>query len=259
MLKRFFLSEQNIMWAILVNAFIIFLLYFPAYKGNDLLVALDYAFILFFVVEAAVKLHVLRPKNYFANRWNQFDFFIVVASIPSLSMSFLPIPDTSLLLLLRLFRLIRLIRFITFIPHLGKIIEGLGRAIRSAVFVLLALFFLNFVLAIFTCHFYGSTAPQYFGNPLTAFYSIFQLFTLEGWNEIPVALSQNIDDPILIGITRFYFALVVLFGGIFGMSLANAVFVDEMTIDNNQLVEDKLDKLQAEIAELKQLLQQRQS
>jgi len=246
------------MWAILVNAFIIFLLYFPQYKDSHLLTVLDHAFIVFFVVEAIVKLRTLRPKNYFANRWNQFDFFIVIASIPSLMMSFLPIPDTSLLLLLRLFRLIRLIRFITFIPHLSKIIEGLGRAIRSAVFVLLALFFLNFILAIFTCHFYSQAAPQYFGNPLTAFYSIFQLFTLEGWNEIPAALAQEMKDPLLLGITRFYFAMVVLFGGIFGMSLANAVFVDEMTLDNNQLVEDKLDKLQAEITELKQLLQQRQ-
>jgi len=258
MLKRFFLSEQNIMWAILVNAFIIFLLYFPQYKNNDFLTALDHFFILFFVVEAIVKLYVHRPKNYFANRWNQFDFFIVIASIPSLMMSFLPIPDTSLLLLLRLFRLIRLIRFITFIPHLGQIIEGLGRAIRSAVFVLLALFFLNFILAIFTCHFYGEAAPQYFGNPLTAFYSIFQLFSLEGWNDIPAALAQDMTDPLLLGITRFYFALVVLFGGIFGMSLANAVFVDEMTIDNNQAVEEKLDKLQTEITELKRLLQQKQ-
>ncbi len=257
MLKRFFLSEQNIMWAILVNAFIIFLLYFPQYKTNDLLTALDHFFILFFGVEAIVKLYTLRPKGYFANRWNQFDFFIVIASIPSLMMSFFPIPDTSLLLLLRLFRLIRLIRFITFIPHLSKIIEGLGRAIRSAVFVLLALFLLNFILAVFTCHFYGKAAPQYFGNPLTAFYSIFQLFTLEGWNEIPATLAKNMKDPLIVGITRFYFALVVLFGGIFGMSLANAVFVDEMTMDNNQVVEEKLDKLQNEIAELKRLLQQK--
>ena len=50
---------------------------------------------------------------------------------------------------------------------------------------------------------------------------------------------------------------MVLIGGIFGMSLANAVFVDEMTMDNNQTLEAKIDKLQEEIAELKQLLEKR--
>ena len=48
----------------------------------------------------------------------------------------------------------------------------------------------------------------------------------------------------IAGATRVYFIIVVLTGGIFGMSLANAVFVDEMTSDNTQLVEEKMDMLQ---------------
>jgi len=61
----------------------------------------------------------------------------------------------------------------------------------------------------------------------------------------------------LMGITRFYFVLVVLVGGIFGMSLANAVFVDEMTMDNTRTLEDKVDKLHREILELKEMLKNR--
>ena len=61
-----------------------------------------------------------------------------------------------------------------------------------------------------------------------------------------------------IGVSRFYFIIVVLLGGIFGMSLANAVFVDEMTSDNNSDVEDKIDNLEKQIAELKSLLLERQ-
>ena len=38
------------------------------------------------------------------------------------------------------------------------------------------------------------------------------------------------------------------------MSLANAIFVDEMTIDNNEVVEEKLDQLEKQIQELKGLL-----
>ncbi len=51
--------------------------------------------------------------------------------------------------------------------------------------------------------------------------------------------------------------LVVLLGGVFGMSLANAVFVDEMTMDNNDALEQKIDRLQMEIQDLKALLQEK--
>ena len=255
------------MIAILINAVIIFTLYFPAYRHNETLEFIDHLFILFFVVEALVKLYTLKPKAYFENPWNRFDLIIVIGSLPSLLIEFIPIPDTSLLIILRLFRLVRLVRFIRFVPHLGKVIAGLGRALQASVFVLLALVFLNLLLAIITCHFYHSIAPEYFGDPLISAYSIFQMFTVEGWNEIPATIVEHINEngkdlsptraSLLKGLTRFYFVTVVLLGGVFGMSLANAVFVDEMTMDNNDALESKIDQLQHDIQELKALLQQK--
>jgi len=58
-------------------------------------------------------------------------------------------------------------------------------------------------------------------------------------------------------LSKFFFTVVVLLGGIFGMSLANAVFVDEMTMDNNKTLEDKIDNLEGEILELKALLERK--
>ena len=254
MFKRFFLSERSIMIAILLNAMVIFLLYFPEFSQHFLLEWIDHFFVILFMLEAIVKIIVWTPKIYFSSRWNWFDFIVVIASMPSLLLTFIEIPDTSLLLVLRLFRLIRLVRFIGFIPNLSNIMAGLGRALQASIFVLLALFFLNFMLGIFTCHFYGKMAPQYFGNPLISCYSIFQMFTIEGWNEIPAYLAKRMDSDIWIGIMRFYFVVVVLCGGIFGMSLANAIFVDEMTMDNTRLLEKKIDDLQTEVSELKKLL-----
>lgn len=253
------------MGAILLNAVVLFLLYFPAYKHNDWLERIDHLFILFFLLEAGVKMYILKPKVYFADTWNRFDLVIVLGSIPALLVQVIPVPDTSLLIILRLFRLVRLIRFIRFVPHLGKVISGLGRALQASVFVLLALVFLNLLLAIFTCHFFADIAPGYFGDPLISAYSIFQMFTVEGWNEIPADIAAALRDrekngeavmrtDVLIGLTRLYFVLVVLLGGVFGMSLANAVFVDEMTMDNNDALEDKIDGLKEEIQELKAML-----
>jgi len=243
--------------AIIINAVVIFALYFPECKGNWWLLAIDHAFILFFLVEVIVKLIVLKPKTYFAAGWNRFDFIIVLGSLPVFLEELFPVPEaTGLLILLRLFRLVRLVRFLRFIPNIEQVMAGLGRALKASVFVLAALVFLNFILAIVTCHFYADAAPEYFGNPLVSIYSIFQMFTLEGWNDIPAAVVRNSDSPLTIGLTRFYFAFVVVLGGIFGMSLANAVFIDEMMMDNNKVLEDKVDTLVEEIRALREEVKQ---
>ena len=255
MLKRFFLNEKKVMIGILINAIIIFLLYFPQNHENRFLQEFDHFFILFFLLEAIVKWKELKTKKYFESNWNKFDFLIVLVSLPSLLVYFIPIPSTSFLKILRLFRLVRLIRFIHFVPHIEMIIAGIGRAIRASFFVLLVLLFLNFMLALFTCHFYGNYAEEYFGDPLISAYSIFQMFTVEGWNEIPAFIAKQMNDPYQIGVMRFYFVLVVLVGGIFGMSLANAVFVDEMTMDNNKELEDKIDQLNLQMQEIRKLIE----
>ena len=108
MLKNLFLSERNMMVAILINAVIIFTMYFPAYREDPLLEIIDHLFIVFFLVEAVVKIWVLKPNKYFENGWNRFDFAIIIGSLPSLLVQIVPIPDTSLLLILRLFRLVRM-------------------------------------------------------------------------------------------------------------------------------------------------------
>ncbi|WP_232830065.1 ion transporter [Lewinella sp. IMCC34191] len=250
-MKRLFFNERLILFAVLLNAIVIFALYFPSQHDNPWLLGLDYFFILFFLLEVIVKISVLKPKAYFANPWNQFDFFVIMGSLPVLFTAFFDIPDTTILILLRLFRLVRLVRFLRFIPNVEQVMQGLGRALKSSVLVLGALFFLNLLFAMVTCHFYAETAPQYFGDPLVSFYSIFQMFTLEGWNDIPNAITLNSASPLRVGMTRLYFGTVVLLGGIFGIGLANAIFVDEMTMDNNRELERKVDALTHEIRELR--------
>ena len=245
------------MIAILLNAVVIFSLYFPAIKEHKTLIQIDHIFVVFFLIEVIIKLIVYKPKKYFSNNWNWFDFIIVVVSLPSLFMAYLPLPDTSSLLLLRIFRLARLFRFMAFVPHLSMILSGLGRALRASVFVLIVLLFLDLILAILTCHLYQEIAPEYFGNPLISAYTVFQLFTVEGWNEVADVIAANSTGEYAIGFSRFFFVLIVLIGGIFGMSLANAVFVDEMTMDNNKELEDKIDKLHTEITQIRELLERR--
>lgn len=254
MFQRFFLNERNILSLVVANAVLIYAMYFPALVHNPYLEYLDLGFFLVFTVEALVKIRLLGLRGYFSNYWNRFDLVVLLLSSPTLLVYFTAVPNTGFIMILRLFRLVRVARLLRFVPNMQHVLKGLGRALKASVFVLASLVFLVFIFALLTCHFYGTLVPERFGDPLISIYSIFQLFTVEGWYEIPDAVARNTDQPWLIGLSRLYFGLIVLLGGVFGMSLANAVFVDEMTMDNNVQLESKIDALTTQMAELKALL-----
>jgi voltage-gated sodium channel len=75
---------------------------------------------------------------------------------------------------------------------------------------------------------------------------MFQIFTVEGWHEIPDAIAAGATDS-WAALARIYFGLAVLVGGILGLSLGNAVFVDQMVADNTDTLEGRVDQLTDEI------------
>ncbi|MGR3220790.1 MAG: ion transporter [Candidatus Anammoxibacter sp.] len=248
-MKSIFIKDKVIFSVIAANSVVIFLLSFNSYEGIKYLAYLDMVFTLFFLVELGCKIGDAGFKGYISSGWNKFDFMIIILSIPSLLDPFFDVPDISFLLILRLARFFRFFRLLKFIPDIDGVIQGLNRAVRAAVGILLALLLYNFLFAILSCHLFGNTSPEHFGNPFTAMYSTFKVFSTEGWYEIP--------DSLVIGSTvvtaffiKAYFMFIVLSGGIIGISLANAVLVDQMTLDNNANLEKKVDELNRKIDRL---------
>ncbi len=90
-------------------------------------------------------------------------------------------------------------------------------------------------------------SPEYFGDPYVAYYSMFKVFTIEGWFEIPDQLAEQGLSAWNLFLVRCYFGFAVVIGGILGFSLANAVFVDEMTADNNDKLESMVGSLREEL------------
>ena len=81
---------------------------------------------------------------------------------------------------------------------------------------------------------------------------MFKVFTIEGWFEIPDELAEEGLAEWDLLLLRGYFAFSVVIGGILGFSLANAVFVDEMTADNNDELEQLVVELRGELADFRQ-------
>jgi len=244
------IQERVVMAVIVLNAVAVFLHAFPQFPEalRDALYWLDYACTVFFIVEISTKIRYWGWSSFWKGGWNRFDFVVVVLSLPLLLS---PTPAVSLesysvILLLRLGRLIRLLRLFYFIPNQQEIQKGIVRALQASVGVFLAISLYMFALTLFSYSFFQSHAPTYFGDPLRSMYSMFQIFTVEGWYEIPNRIAEQASWPVA-AFAKVYFAFVTLTGGILGLSLANAVFVDEMVVDNTQDLEDDVEDLQEEV------------
>jgi voltage-gated sodium channel len=80
-------------------------------------------------------------------------------------------------------------------------------------------------------------------------YSIFRLFTIEGWYDMPEAIATNGGTTMAV-LARIYFSILLFMGGIIGMSLVNSIFVDAMAADNNDEVLEKLNELEKKVDKL---------
>jgi len=252
-LIKFLIGEPIVLSVIAFNVFAVFVSAFPLLSDGVRITFewFDYVCMVYFVVEAILKIAVLRFRAYWRSAWNKFDFIIVLLGIPLLlSPPHLGDPLTVFAIapLLRMGRFLRFIRVMRFMPNAGHIWEGIVRALKASVGVFMVLLGLNLILAMGANLLFGEILPQYFGNPIISAYTLFKVFTIEGWYEIPDLMAENGAPINQVWGMRIYFIITVLVGGILGLSLANAVFVDEMTTDNN-------DDLEAMVAELRKELE----
>jgi len=257
MLKRFFLNDKIILLLIFLNSLTIFVQGFDQLSDNVQLTVngLDSFFTLLFVFEIAVKIKTTSFRRYFLSNWNKVDFVLILLSVPSIFYFFLDVKFTDLhfILIFRISRVFKFFRFFKFIPGIEQLIHGIRRAIKDSILVLIAFFVYNFVISVLSCYLFKNYSPEYFGDPLRSFYSTFKIFTVEGWYEIPEQIVQNNSD-VFSFFTKAYFILILITGGIFGLSLVNSIFVDAMVSDNNNELENKVDTLNKKIEALTELI-----
>lgn len=248
-LKRFFCNEHIMLVAIVLNTIIMFL---GGFWPDSIWFELsDSVFTLLFLMEAIVKISTDGWKKYWQSNWNRFDFIVVIIALPSLASPFVEHSmATNAVLALRSMRLFKSFKVIRFIPNIKQLLNGIKLAFRSSLLIIAAGIVLLFIFSILSSAIFGSMAPEYFGNPGISLYSIFRLFSIEGWYEMPDAIARNSSSGWGI-FARIYFSILVFLGGMIGMSLVTSIFVDTMAGDNNDEVLKKLDKIEKEIKELK--------
>lgn len=262
---RTLIHERVVCYVILLNTLTLFLDAFPAVHQltQGWLSPLDQICTLYFALEILLKIYWFGPRKFWESGWNRFDFWIVLLAMPSLMTFFWQHEALSVLLLLRVGRLIKFFRLLRFTPNGEHIWFGILRSMKASVSVFLAIFLLNLLFAMGATFLFREWAPEYFGNPFLSWYSIFKVFTVEGWYEVPDILYERSGAASWAIALRLYYIAAVFIGGLLGLALANAVFVDEMTSDNTAYVEELVRELaraqadfRAEVrAEQRQLLE----
>ena len=244
--KSIFTSERIVLLVILLNSIILFLQ--EGGVKSPTVNLIDALCTIFVIIEMMVKHKQLGLKGYWSSAWNRMDGILVLLSIPSLIAYFVPanMLDLSILLILRVLRVFRIFRLVHVFPNFGATMRGLGRALKDSLPIFVGFFILILVVSLFNCAQFKDYAPKYFGTPWDSIYSTFRLCTVEGWYEIPDSLATALP-PSRIALVRIYFVVILICGGIIGLSLVNSIFVDAMVSDNNDELEAEVKKLNEKI------------
>lgn len=288
-IKRIFLNEFFVLILISINAILIFAQGFPSTPYDYALSLADDIISILFLLEVIIKCSHFGVREYFKSGWNKFDVILVLISLPSILLRFLPagteIVNLSMLLVLRVFRVFKFFRFIKFFPKVEQIFLSARQAVGASGMVLSGFFVFIFIMSLLCCYLFRDIAPSTFGNPITAYYSTFQVFTVEGWNAIPAEIEKEvvvlrakadakvdslkavsapeadikaaIEKANSIAISsntvffmRILFITLFIIGGVFGLSIVNSIFVDAMVSNSNDDMEQDINKLQKEFEQL---------
>ncbi|QGG81101.1 ion transporter [Litorivicinus lipolyticus] len=175
------LIHQIIIAIILLNAVVIGLETSQAVMAaiGPWLVLLDRVFLAIFILEAGLKIFALRPRAYFTDGWNLFDFAIVVASL---------IPTTGqFATLARLARILRVLRLVSAFPELRLVIHTLVRSIPSMGHVVLLMSIVFYIYGVAGFYLFHEIDPTHWRDLGISLLTLFRIVTLEDWTDVMYA------------------------------------------------------------------------
>ncbi len=210
--------QTTIITAILLNALVIGLETYDSIEDEygGLLQTLNDAFLGLFTIEVLIRIGAYgrRPQDFFRSGWNVFDFVVVgVAYLPWVRES---------VTLLRLARVLRIARLLSVIPGLRIVILGIGRSLAPIGGMAALTFFVLYIYGILGWLLYADHDPERFGNIGLALLTLFQILTLEGWNDV---LAKEME---LSSWSWIYFVSFVLIATFVVLNVVIAIIVNSM-------------------------------
>jgi voltage-gated sodium channel len=202
---------------------------------SDLVYLLDSIVIGIFVVEIIIRVVAFgtKPHHFFLDPWNVFDFVIVVICVLPFEAEFIAV--------FRLARVLRVMRLVTVLPRLQLLVGALLKSIPSIGYISVLLLLHFYIYACIGSFLFQGNDPHHFGSLHRTMLSLFQVCTLEGWNEImniqlygsdvwafdsmPIHATAPEAFPLIAPI---YFISFILFGTMIVLNLFIGVIMNGM-------------------------------
>jgi voltage-gated sodium channel len=195
--------------------------------------SLDRVVLALFVAELALRIaaHGRRPWKFFLDPWNFFDAVIV-------SVCLLPF-QTEFAAVLRLVRVLRVLRLVTAVPRLQLLVGALIKSVPSMSYVALLLSLLFYVYAVGGVALFGAADADNFGTLPRAALTLFQVVTMEGWNDFMFAQFDEYPSRVVpVG----YFVSFILIGTMIILNLFIGVIVNGMDEARQEMAEEERER-----------------
>jgi voltage-gated sodium channel len=243
--KQLIISEKTLLILILFNVLIIYLHSFDVFVSYFyILDIIDVVFTLFFLFEISFNIYNAagnnfkeKLKHYLKDKWNKIDFFSILLSLPSVGVLF--INDLEVFAgftILRSLRILKILRVIEFIPEGKNISSKMLKALKGVSFIIIAFIIYSTIISLISVTLFKSSAPSYFQNAFDSFFTIFKIFSGDGFSDVVAEIGTH-SSIAYTYFTKFYFVVIVFIGSILGLSLINSVFIDQMS--NSEEKSDK--------------------
>mgnify|MGYP001173212209 CR=1 FL=1 len=218
---------------------------------GDILAVIDWVVLTIFVVEIVMKLFAKR-LDFFKSGWNVFDFIVVSIAL---------VPAAGPFYILRALRILRVLRLISVVPQMRRVVQALVTAIPGLLSIVALISLIFYISAVLATNLFGPVFQEWFGTIGASMYSLFQIMTLESWSMGIVRPVMKVYPYAWIFFVPFImvtsFAVINLFIGVIvdAMQTVQEELVEEVDADA-QHIEDKLKKVENELAELRRMLRE---
>lgn len=197
--------EYVIFIIILLNTTTLAMRHYPSDEGMDsILDVLNLVFTAVFAFEAFFKIIALNPKNYFGDRWNLFDFIIVLGSFIDIIYGKISPGGSSIISInfFRLFRVMRLVKLLSRGEGIRTLLWTFMKSFQALPYVALLIVLLFFIYAVIGMQVFGKVAlnddtqihrNNNFHTFPAAVLVLFRSATGEAWQSIMLSCA-NRDD-----------------------------------------------------------------
>ncbi|QKI89697.1 ion transporter [Thiomicrorhabdus xiamenensis] len=198
----------------------------PLYES--ILLTLDYAVTLFFLIEIMIRMAAEdRLLNFFKKGWNVFDFVIVVVSL-------IPMDSTEYALIARMLRLFRVMRLISFIPELRVLVTALITALPRMGYVALLMFIIFYLYAVIGNLLFSQINPNLWGDLGISLLTLFRVATFEDWTDVMY------ETMAVYSLSWMYYISFIFFSAFVFLNMMIGIVVDVLAEEHKKMEAEKM-------------------